>query len=428
MFNNICSFLFTLILLISPLFSIAQIEIKAEIRPRAELRNGFKAPREKDMDPAFFVEQRSRLYVNYLRDRFELHMALQDVRIWGAVDQIYKQDPTLTNFYEAWARYNFAGNWWVKAGRQALDYDNARFLGDLDWAQQGRSHDALLIQYQGDTKFQIHAGAAFNQNVFEPAKLSGTEYFGVNNYKTMQYVWFHNETDLVKYSLLFHNDGRQTQDTSVAFRQTYGLFSTWSIGQATLGGEFYYQGGKNQNDQNVSAFLISLSATMPTDITPVTLGFDYLSGTKIDDTDDHSFNPLYGTNHKFYGFMDHFYVGNPHSQGNGVTGLFDVFLKTNFKLSEKSILKGDLHYFRSPVELYNPENLTENIDNNLGSELDLVFIHSFAPDAKLWIGYSQLFASDGLIAVKNNSGNKSATQNWAWVMFQFKPTLLTKEL
>ncbi|MDZ7608893.1 MAG: hypothetical protein U5K79_25710 [Cyclobacteriaceae bacterium] len=48
--------------------------------------------------------------------------------------------------------------------------------------------------------------------------------------------------------------------------------------------------------------------------------------TDLTDTNDKSFNPLYGTNHKFYGYMDYFYVGNSHGQvGNGTTsGLIDL--------------------------------------------------------------------------------------------------------
>ena len=142
-------FLFAAGLLLGMAGSVqAQFTLSAEVRPRAEFRNGFKRLREAGTDPAFFVEQRTRLYADYRSARIQLYLAMQDVRIWGNADQIYKSDPALTNFYEAWAQVNFNDRMSLRMGRQALDYDNARILGDLDWAQQGRSHDALLFTCQ----------------------------------------------------------------------------------------------------------------------------------------------------------------------------------------------------------------------------------------------------------------------------------------
>ena len=71
-----------------------------------------------------------------------------------------------------------------------MNYDNARFMGNLDWAQQGRSHDALLFTKQdADRNSQLHLAFAFNQPYgFEPANLSGTDYLGINNYKSMIFV------------------------------------------------------------------------------------------------------------------------------------------------------------------------------------------------------------------------------------------------
>jgi len=106
--------------------SFAQFTLTGEVRPRTEFRNGFKRLKDKGMDPAFFIEQRSRLYFDFTKDRLQLYMALQDVRIWGATAQIYKFDPALTNFYEAWASYQLSQKWKIRLGRQALDYNNAR--------------------------------------------------------------------------------------------------------------------------------------------------------------------------------------------------------------------------------------------------------------------------------------------------------------
>ncbi len=407
---------------------LAQFTLIGELRPRAEFRNGFKKLREKSTDPAFFIEQRSRLYIDFKKDKIWLNIALQDIRIWGSTDQIYKSDPTLQNVYEAWARYAFDEQYAFKVGRQAMNYDNARFLGNLDWAQQGRSHDALLFTKENtDNNSKLHLAFAFNQQIaFEPGKLSGNEYIGVSNYKTMIYGWWNKKFENGGLSLLIHHDGRQVQsDTTMAYRQTYGALGDFKIGNVKLDGEFYYQGGKNGNDMDVSGLLFTAHASIATNITPVTLGFEYLSGTSRADDKDKSFNPLYGTNHKFYGFMDYFYVGNNHGQNGKTSGLIDVHIKTKFKIGQKSNLAANVHYFSSPVKIYKTAGTSgDTFGSTLGTEVDLVYTIALTKDVKFNLGYSQMFATETMEAVKGG-GDKSAMNNWAWAMIAFKPQLFT---
>ncbi len=416
-----------IIVLLSQTDVLAQFTMTGELRPRTEFRNGFKKLRESSANPAFFVEQRSRLYMDFKNDKIWLNIALQDVRMWGSTDQIYKTDPTLQNVYEAWARYSFNEKYAFKVGRQALNYNNARFLGNLDWAQQGRSHDAILFSREDAEKnCKTHIAFGFNQQIpFEPGKLSGTDYFGVNNYKTMLLGWWTRKFDKTEVSVLFHNDGQQAADTTIANRQTYGVLGSYNLGVVKLDGEFYYQDGKNKSNTNVSAMLVAIHGTLTTDITPITLGVEYLSGTSLADRKDKSFNPLYGTNHKFYGFMDYFYVGNGHGQGGRTSGLMDIHLKTKFKISQKSNLAANLHYFASPAKIYKTANTAgETYGSTLETEVDLVYTVALTKDVKFNLGYSQMFATETMEAVKGG-GDKSATQNWAWAMIAFKPQFFT---
>lgn len=419
-------------LLMSSQLAFSQFTMTGEIRPRAEFRNGFKRPTAENVDPAFFVEQRSRLYFNYVRDKIEVNMAFQDIRIWGSVDQIYKQDPNLTNFHEAWGKYNFTDKWAMKVGRQAISYDTERFLGGLDWAAQGRSHDAFLIVMENDPKkIKLHVGGAYNQNwFFEPGKLEGHYYDHelTNNYKTMAYAWFNKKWEKGQLSLLVHNDGRQlATDSSIVNMQTLGFAGDKKLGDHTIGGEAYYQMGENGGGAEVAAYMASLYFTYKTDLTPITIGGDYMSGTSLTDEDYTSFAPLYGTNHKFYGYMDYFYVGNYHGQQAGATsGLIDLYLKTKFKLGEKSSLVGHLHYFMSPVDIYEDVVTPEaTMSSGLGTEVDLVYVWNMDKDVWMKFGYSQMFATESMVAIKGGVGEHDITNNWAWVMLSIKPTLFT---
>ncbi len=417
----------TSLMVLIALNATAQFRLDAEIRPRAEFRNGFKAPHNKDVPPAFFIEQRSRLYFNYKTEELILKLTLQDVRIWGSVDQVYKTDPNLQNVHEAWGQFNFNNKFGVRAGRMELDYDGARFLGNLNWAAQARSHDAFLFLWKNNDGMKLDVGLAYNQNWrAEPGWLNQNFYDHTvtNNYKTMQFARFESKSDAGNLAVLVHNDGRQVAaDSSMAYRQTYAVIADKKFGDVKLSTELYYQGGKNGSGTDVNAFLASLYATFKTRITPITIGGEILSGTNSTDTQDKSFAPLYGTNHKFYGFMDYFYVGNGHSG----KGLVDLNIKTNFKLTDKSNLVANVHYFMSAASIEDPNNAGQTISNSLGTEIDLIYVAKLHKSVNLKIGYSQMFSTESMVAIKG-TGDNTLTNNWAWLMLTFKPTLFeTKE-
>jgi len=396
-----------------------------EIRPRFEYRNGFKAPMPVDASPAAFTEQRSRAYLGYQTNELEMRITIQDVRIWGDHNQIYKSDPSLTNLYEAWALYRLDNNWAVKFGRQALDYDNARFLGNLDWAQQGRSHDAFLAQYR-DGNFKADAGLTFNQaDIFEPTKLTESFYPLAGNNKSMQFLWLSTERENGRISFLIHNDGRQQQDEdNTVWRQTIGVNGSRFLDELTLSGEFYHQFGEDMANRDIRAFMLNLEAAYLLQDKTLTLGLDWLSGTELDSENNNSFDPLYGTNHKFYGFMDYFHVGNPHAQpGNDLNvGLINPYQKIRSQLGDNLNFYIQIHQFIAPVDIFNEQG--NSMSRYLGTELDLMLSWNPVTSTSFIIGYSHMFASDSLKRIKGD-GDLSSNNSWAWAMFRVNPRVLS---
>lgn len=408
-----------ILLLLLPAGLRAQFKITAEVRPRFELRDGFKRPLEQDGKAAFFIEQRTRLYLEYKTDQLELVLVPQDVRFWGNTDQVYKEDPSLTNLQQAWAAYRFDERHKVAMGRMELNYDNARILGDLSWAQQSRSHDLVKYEFRQET-FSLHLGAAFNQDsgVPEPGKLSGTDYV-LNNYKTMQFLWLHKTAGKARVSLLFLNDGRQYAPDTVYFMQTAGLFAGLQAGPAAVSGEFYYQAGKNGSGRETGAMLASLSAAVKAgEAWTLGLGTDYLSGDKSATTRNEAFDPLYGTHHKFYGFMDYFYVGN----GHGNRGLWDLYGKAGWKTGKKGGLDLQVHRFSAAADIP-ADDAGNHFKKNFGTEADLSFSYAVDKAFKIQGGYSRFFFTESLERVKGVS-NPASGASWAWLMVTFKPVLL----
>ena len=402
----------------------AQFTLSAEVRPRTEFRNGFKTPTTEANDPAFFTEQRSRLYMDYKEEKYKFRLTLQDVRLWGEIPQIFKQEDGNTFLSEAWGQYFVRNKFSIKAGRQIISYDNQRFLGGLEWAQQGRRHDALLLIFDdSEKKTKFHAGFAFNSDddIAEPANLQrpGANFYSTGgNYKALQYGWFNKKFEKGSLSLLALNATTQNPDTTNSNKQTLGIIGHTMAGKLKIGGDFYYQTGKIGTN-NVNAFLGGLYVSMKTKATPLTLGIEYISGKDDDDTstDITNFSPDYGTNHAHNGFMDYFFVG----PANGNVGVMDIYLKTKFKL-KKGALIVNAHEFMTGSTQLDAEQ--RELGKSMGMELDLVYAVKLAPSVTFNLGFSQLFGTDTLIALR--PGNQKSN-NWAWTMITFKPTLMKTE-
>lgn len=391
-------------------------KISAELRPRYEYRHGYKILFNNTQKPAQFISQRTRLNFDYTKSDLKLKLVLQNVRTWGDVSTLSPGD--LNNgVHEAWAEYKFSDLVSFKMGRQEIVYDDHRIFGNVGWAQQGQSHDAFLIKFSPENH-RIDFGFALNNNAQTLVKIL---YNNVAGYKTFQYAWYHGNFDKFRVSLLALNTGieyiNSSNDTLFDYMQTLGpriVYKTKSFNVALAA---YYQAGKKLgNKVNASYFGASLNYKLNN--VKIGAGLEYLSGKDMDDTstDIKSFVPIFGTNHKFNGWMDYFYVGN---HINSV-GLIDVHFPIQYK-KDKITFKIIPHFFSSAAKIIDMNTMK---DNNLGTEIDMMFGYKLSKNAAFSMGYSQMFASESLEFLRG--GDRNVTQNWAWVMFTFKPNLFTK--
>lgn len=410
-----------LIFFTNNLFS--QLTIDADLRTRFEYRHGFNNLFPDDADPAAFVTQRSRLNIGYQQERLKLFVSVQDVSTWGDTRQILISDGNDSfSLFQAWGQVFLNEKWSLKAGRQVISYDDQRIFGELDWAMQGRFHDAALIKYDNNT-FKADVGAAFSQQG-QANEGTGFTIQGFFTYKAMQYAYLKKSWEKASASFLVLNTGFQKftgvnndEPDGVFYRQTLGSYFKFPISKVNLAGSAYYQFGKADADTDLSAYQISLEATYKPGSILYGLGVELLSGTDQDgDSKNKSFFPLYGTNHKFNGFMDYFYVGN---HANNV-GLNDIYAKFVFKTGSASslLLKG--HYFMANADL------TADEDKYLGTEVDVVFTQKIIKNVKLNLGYSHMFASESMSLVKGGRPNDN-TNNWAWAQLIINPNLFTTD-
>jgi hypothetical protein len=400
--------------------SKAQFTLSAEFRPRAEFSHGYGTLAAQDQHPSYFVSQRTRLNFNFSSEKLKTGLVLQDVRFWGSQPQLVSNEDFATSIHQAWLEYYVIPELSFKAGRMNLSYDNQRILGSVGWAQQARSHDLLLVKYEG--LFKLHAGIAYHEN----SDRTNNFYFGPDAYKTMQFLWGAYDIENLKMSMLFLNNGipvaRTTGpggeliDQGISFSQTIGPLVNYNSDNFGVTGAVYYQGGKDGSENSLSAFYANAEGSLNIiDNLGLKLGYEFLSGTAYDETEkNRSFSPFYGTNHKFNGFMDYFYVGN---HMNNV-GLQDLYLNGAYDLGDIKLSAG-LHMFSSAALQ------SADASRYLGTEIDLVCTWKVDELVGISGGYSQMFAGSSMEMLKG--GSASAYQGWAWLMVTVKPTFFSSK-
>ncbi len=471
------------LMLLSTVPTFAQFTLDGELRPRFEYRHGVKSVADSAQERAASIEQRTRLNFGYKTEGYNFKVTIQDIHVWGSQPQLIQTAGQQNNkgaylsLHEAWGEALMSSKWSLKLGRQEIDYDDARIIGSVGWAQQARSHDAAILKFKAE-KIKADLGFAYNQD--------SSGYKGVDaslgSYKSMHYLWLNNKfNDNFSASVLFLNLDKEqlNYDSSSTtpkpyyvdnFNQTIGARLLYKKEKLEVAGAFYYQMGIDANrstvyydrdgryNKEVQAMNYRLDISYKiTEKLTASAGYEYMSGQSQTDTNlaynriNHSFNPHFGTNHKFNGHMDYFYVGN---HINSV-GLQDIFFGLKYK-TEKFWVAADGHLFSATADVRDKYKYdkavadaiaagqpTTDIDKypvmnaSLGTEIDMSFGFNLAKGVDLQAGYSIMIDTETLAYLKgvkyagNNvnagQGRTDQTNSWGWVMITFKPKFITGE-
>ena len=387
-----------------------QFTIDAQLRTRGEINHGSIYPRKTDEGLALFANERARLSLGYIRDRLEVKLSAQHAGVWG-------QDAMNTtngrvSMNEAWAKLDFGQGFFAQVGRQQLSYDDERILGSGDWNVAGNWHDALRLGYDRNL-MKAHAVISLNQN---GENIRGHYYAsGAMPYKALALLWWHLDSGVIPFgvSLMGMNltyEGGSRGKSSMQHMQTFGTHLTYAPNSLDFAASFYVQTGKNQYGYKVSAFMGSFRAGVT--LNPywqLHAGYDYLSGNDGRNTNQHAFDPLYGTHHKFYGAMDYF-------TGSVNCGLQDITCGVTTNLSRRFSLGLDYHGLLCAEKI-------GNRDKMLGHELDLQASWTMMPDAVVTAGYSRMFGTETMDAFKG--GNHKERQDWLWLQLNVSTRLFS---
>lgn len=507
----------------------AQFTLTGQLRTRTEIRNGLGNLVPTDAKSAAFTSQRTRLNVGYKWDRVVFGAAIQDIRVWGQdASSISNADGAKLMLHEGWAEVTLANKadttikfktldlLTVKIGRQELMYDDVRLIGNLDWLQQGRRHDMILLKavHHG---WQVDLGYAFGQNT-DAFGTVGTGYVPANvntftrtstgvlvptptgiipltvgggigansvkiggalawinppstngasqDYKSFKSVYISRKFNQTKFSGLFFQDdfsayrldsvgstatgyvyGRRFVSSGATdildyyqsrSRTTYGLMVNHTLGNAAgfgkiaLQGAYYGQTGKDREGNDMDAFHYTLVATYQKKNYSFTVGYDVLSGNdgssatnnyKGSTGYNNRFDPLYGTPHKHWGYMDYFYAGTNSPAG----GLNNGYLKAKYT---SNLLTFGLDYHSFALNKATTKGDGTLIGTELGNEIDFLLNYNMNRFTTVELGYSIMMASDNMAFAKGQATTDitaktfDKTGTWLYVMINIRPDFL----
>lgn len=424
-----------LICLGSSLAVAQQTSMSLQFKPRMEYRDGYMTLPAENSTPAFHVNNRVRLQLGYSNKKLEVVAQPQYVYLWGQNAFNSAADNNLS-MYQAYAQLNFCGKnidstdrldkFSLRLGRQELNYDGGRILSNLDWAPQGIRHDAALFILE-NKGWSLNAGAGFNQ---ESATLFSTSY-SKNMYKSFQMIRLHKEGNKFKGSLLLFKDdfqkflydsaGNATAD-GVHSRVNAGSYLYFKLtDNLDLESEVYTQQGKDQTGAQLNAWLLNVQLTYKAVNGNLTVspGVDFVSGNNglATDSVNRSFFPTYGINHKFYGYMDYFYVASPF----GSAGLQDIFVRTSYKINGKWGTALHMHYFSTANNINDVNDPGKAADPYLGTEVDWILNHQFADNAHIQFGACMMMGSETLKQIKSLPETASSTGVFSYLQFVVTP-------
>jgi hypothetical protein len=225
--------------------------------------------------------------------------------------------------------------------------------------------------------------------------------------------------------------GRRYDVEGVNSRVTYGGMLTGLLGkEISRFGKIQWQAfayGQSGNDRDglaiQKAYHYGANFMLQRGALSAGPGYEVLSGnnaTTIQNGQTSRFDPLYGTPHKFWGYMDYFYAGT----GSPAGGLKDAFLK--FKYTGSRLTTGlDVHYFALAAPTYNrmadaPTGAL--LDSKLGIEYDFTATYALNRFTAVELGYSVLKGTNSLEYSKQGTmGQRDKTGQWAYLMINIRP-------
>ncbi len=295
----------------------------------------------------------------------------------------------------------------LHAGRSQINLDNQRFIGTVGWRQNERSYDTVYVANSDLENLTLLAAYVYGFQGVKALPTADTSSILLNaKYKAMDAL------TVTAYDYMIAI-GKQGVDSD-----TIGLALTGKVDAAaklTYRAEYAIQRDATMKYHNVSthADATYYNLDLGINISGILAGVNYevLSGTNGTDGKT-AFNPKLGTNHKFNGWADVFYVA-----AVPTGGLKDANIRLGYKAKGFGKVLAIYHNFTADVAMN--AALGTGTTNDLGSEIDVVYVNAIP-------GVTNLKGLVKLASYSKGAAAEIALATWnhdkkvAWVQLDYK--------
>jgi len=391
------------------------VPVRAQDESRSAWSVGGQVRYRGELDNRSFSEGTDPIIVHLLRSRLNVaftplpdvrvFIQAQDSREFGGEDVALGRgtldgDANGIDFHQAYfqVRDLLGSGVDLKVGRQELVYGNERLLGAVGWSNVGRTFDGGVVSYGGEG---ISADL-FGARLASSGGTTSQNLYGL--YGSLSLLKPHT-IDLV----LLLDDNTDTiragefRGTSKLTRYTSGVYAHGSVDRFDYQVEGYYQSGRiaegdSAGRLDIGAYLLSASVgytLLPDSKTRVALLYTRLSGDDSPgDGTASTFNTLFATNHKFYGYMDYF------PALMATSGLQDLSLGVGTEIVSGLRCDLDLHHFATERGVAADDGGTIDV---LGQEIDLVGTWKHSSAVSFQLGGGVFLPGDVVRAVRGDS-------------------------
>lgn len=304
----------------------------------------------------------------------------------------------------------------LHAGRSQLNLDNQRFIGTVGWRQTERSYDTVYVANNDVENLDITAAYVYGfAGVTGVTTTESSSILLHVKYKVMDELTITGYDYMLAAGagpLSFGNDtiglaltGKIDVGAKLTYRAEYAVQQdasmTFRKNDATANADRYKADATYINldiGANFSGFLAGINYE-------VLSGYDENAAS----TTKTQFNPALGTNHKFNGWADVFYVGNNGANG----GLIDTNIRLGYKTEGFGKLLAVYHDFKAETSM----NATVGTTDNLGSEIDVVYTNK-VPGINGLSGLLKFASYSKGDATSFN--NATADKQVAWAQLDYK--------
>jgi len=335
----------------------------------------------------------------------------------------------------------------LKVGRQELSYGDERLVGAFAWNNIGRVFDAVKVRWQNP----LFAAEAFTSKVVLPddnnfntwndySLFSGLHITTRKIPKHITELYFFARNEELGVATADKGAVLPFQTPAPAARDIYTVggrirSATNELGNFDYTVEGAYQFGtwrqtavSAELDQDAFAFMANVGYTFPEAFGKPRIALEYAFGSgdsNPNDTTHGTFDNLYPTNHKFYGYMDFFSWQNLHD----VRAIFTIKPTTRLSLA----LEGHMFWAADTADnIYNAGGVPRGAgssangfgrnpgyDSYLGSEVDVIAGYAVNKFINLEAGYGHFFVGDYIKETWNNPlktvASGSSDADWVYV-------------